>query len=254
MSECPFCGGSGKRVHVVRHKQSRLRKTSVEWCLCTKSKAVSESTYNSMLSFLGDTYMDLKDIDKQLIFKPDELSESPNLFIYNTQFNNFCRHIKSVIMKYRFSEPNPLIYCCRSIDLLHKFYVAQEDGSCQHLSGTNKFDLLIVTLDTKEKNNQLKTCVSQVVYNRLCCAKPTWLYVPLSVQLKLSSEDQLKALLSQCEYEYSEDLLKYIHVKYEKIILKDINDETIPQKTKSEKQAGDFRRTTIKKNETIEKN
>lgn len=249
MNECPLCGGNGKKIHIVRHKQSQLLKTSVEWCLCTKSRVVSESSYNSMLSYLGDTYINLENIDLQLIFKPDDLINSPNLFIYNTSFNNFCQQIKSTIIKYRFSEPNPLIYCCRSIDLLHKFYVAQEDGSCQHLSGTDKFDLLIVTLDTKEKNNQLKTCVAQIVYNRVCCVKPTWLYIPFSINMEMSP-DALKTMLSKCEFEYSDDLLDYITKYYKKIILKDVSDEQSKiQKTKSEKKAGNFKRTAIIKHE-----
>lgn len=258
MDVCPLCGGSGKKIHVVEHKQTKLLKTSVEWCLCTKSTAVSESSYNPILSFLGNSYLPLDEIDKHLLFDPNNLTnkeKNPNLFIYNTTFRDFCYHLKSIIIKYKFNDPNPLIYCCRAIDILHKFYVAQEDGSCQHLSGVNKFDLLVFTLDTKEKNDQLNTCVAQVVYSRICCAKPTWLYIPYEMQgrKKIKSDTDLDSLLCQCKYEKSKDLEEYIRVHYKKIVLKPTKLEPPPKDTETRAMATNFTVTTVKENKPIEK-
>jgi hypothetical protein len=151
-----------------------------------------------MLEPLKETYLPLNKIDKRLIFKPDELSKSPNIYIINTDIDTFYLHIKSILIKYKFIDNPPSIYLCKSINILKRFYVKQEDGSTPSLSDLNKFDLVIFTLDTKEKNDQLKTCVAQVVYNRLCIFKPTWIYLPELTMLENTIE-------------YSEELKSYLN-------------------------------------------
>ena len=111
--------------------------------------------------------------------------------------SNFYMNVKSVIMKYRFLKPFPTFYCCTSIDILKKFYVQQGDGSCPSLSDTNRYDLFVFSIDTIERNEALKSCVAQVVYNRLAVKKPTWIYSPLT------STDQ-------CVQVYSDDLKQYL--------------------------------------------
>jgi len=245
MTVCPICNGKGKRIHIKPHPRTKVPITYIEWCLCTKSMAVSDSSYNPILSFLNEQYMPLNKIDKQLKFDPFNLRSNPFLFIYNTSYNDFCYHLKSVVMKYRFAKPSPLIYCCTSIDLLHKFYVAQEDGSCQHLSGTDKFDLMVVTLGTKEKNNQLNTCVAQVIYNRICSAKPIWLYCPFTVQGGIGGPADLNTLLNLCMYEHSKDLEEYVWNEFKRIILTPTKMQPRKIQTKTEKMGANFKRKQV---------
>lgn len=196
--KCPLCDGEGKRIVVVRNSMTNRMKTITEWCLCVKSKYISE-TYG-MLESLKDTYLPLDKIDKKLIFRYDDLSKSPNLLIVNTDRDTFNLHIKSVLIKYRFISNPPFIYYCRSIDLLKKFYVQQEDGLFPSLTDLNRYDLVIFTLDTIEKNAQLSNCVAQVVYNRINIAKPTWIYLPEDTILGNTRE-------------YSEELVTYMNPK-----------------------------------------
>lgn len=232
MNKCPLCNGKGKRIVAVPHKLSGSLKTSIEWCVCMKSRFVSDSPNCKILQYLGDDYLPLDKIDERLIFFPNHLYKSPNLFIYDTNFVDFCFHIKSVIIKYRFTEPVPLIYCSSAIGILHDFYVKQNDGSSPHLSQTNDFDLLIITMDTKEKNEPLKTCIAQVVYSRLCTLKPTWLYITDKV-------------FNERYWEYSDDLNSYIEDKnkFTKIgKLAEINIKEKPMITKSKQSASNFGR------------
>jgi hypothetical protein len=120
-------------------------------------------------------------------------------------------------MQRRFEDPAPSFLCCSSMDLLRDFYVQQTDGSNPQLSDINKFDLLVFTLDNREKNDQLKTCVAQVVYNRICIKKPTWIYIN-------------RPALSQCTYEFSTDLEGYLENNFSKVHLvgdNGANEETV---------------------------
>jgi hypothetical protein len=81
-------------------------------------------------------------------------------------------------MRYRFQDPMPAMYACKAIDLLINFYVAQSDGIATSLNDTERFDLLVFTLGTQQKNDQLKTVVAEVVKNRLNARKPTWIFLP----------------------------------------------------------------------------
>lgn len=188
MSTCPLCNGSQQRLYTVQDPLSGLKKVVVEPCLCWKSKHVSEQY--PLLSGLGDNYLPLDKIHEDLIFKPENLLKSPSLKI-NCSFDTFCYQIKSVIMKYRFSQTNPRIYLCRAIDILQKFHVPQADGETPHLSALDEFDLLIFTCDTYESNVKLDGCIAQVVNNRKN-RKPTWMHYAKP--------------FASCKYEYSEML------------------------------------------------
>lgn len=228
MTVCPICNGAGEQTVIVEHALSKRPKVCTRWCLCKKSSFVSESPYNKILAWLGEEYLPLEKIDPQLEFFPYVLPSCPNYYITNTSFKDFCLHIKSIIMKYRFINHAPYIYCCKSIDLLQNFWVRQNDGTSPSLTDVNKFDLLVVTFDTKEKNDQLKTCVSEVVYNRLCVRKPTWIYVPGSG-------------LTMTAYEYSEEMVEYLE-RFKKVTLNAIDHNPVPIMTKSKKKASTFGR------------
>jgi hypothetical protein len=230
MSECTLCDGSGKRIVVVPNPHNaNMKKAEVEWCLCMKSRSVSSQ--NMMLGWLGDTYLPLEEVDKQLVFCPDKLIWSPNLLIQNTNFQSFCLHIKGTIMKYRFRDPIPSIYLCKAMDILKKYYV--EPG--ERILNLNRHELLIFTLDTKQKNDQLNTCVNEVVNNRLQTCKPTWIYLPKGVPLDNTREtsDELKALLRP-DSEEKED-------RYKKIELKEKTLNIEPVTNKVQRKAESFR-------------
>jgi len=195
MAECQFCDGSGRKFVKVIDPITKREKMNVDWCLCKKSDCIS-SEY-PLLKMLGGTYLPLEEIDEKLMFLPNDLIESPSLLIQDTDFQSFCLHIKSVIIKYYFLDPPPLIYFCRAFDILKNFYVEQNDRSNPQIADLNRYHLLIFTLDTKQKNNQLNTCVHEVVYNRICAGIPTWIYLPKGISLDNTREtsDELKAIL-----------------------------------------------------------
>lgn len=230
--KCNICDGSGKKIVVTKHKYSGSPKTSIEWCICMKSKFVSDSKYCKPVGWLGDSYLPLDKIDPRLKIYPHNLSESPNIFITSTDFRDFCFHVKSIIIKYRFSDPTPMIGCCSAISVLQDYYVRQNDGTSPHLSEINKFDLFIITMDTREKNDPLKTCIAQVVYNRICMCKPTWLYIPG------------KAFTSETHWEYSDDLNALIRESFNKV--SELSKTQIKEKTvitQSKKSASNFGRS-----------
>lgn len=219
---CPICNGEGQRTVIVRHPQSQMEKVVVDWCLCIKSKYVSEiPAYKLLRRIEPEEYQPLNNIDLQLQrFDPKRLATSPNLLIWSNPENLFFRNLKSIIMKYRFEDPAPSFLCCSSMDLLRDYYVQQNDGSNPQLSDVNRYDLLVFTLDNREKNDQLKTCVSQVVYNRLCIKKPTWIYMN-------------RANLSLCTYEFSTDLEGYVS---------NFEEVHMMEKEEMNKEASDVRR------------
>jgi hypothetical protein len=109
--------------------------------------------------------------------------------------------------------------------------VAQDDKSNVSLADANKFDLLIFTLGVNEKNDQLNTCISQVVANRRNICKPTWIY--------------LKKKYDACIWEKSDDLKMYLGIDreepgsggYFKINLSDIRQNLKPVHSKTKKAA-----------------
>jgi hypothetical protein len=193
MKVCPYCNGEGKTVIVVPHPFiEKGFKTAIKWCVCMKAKFVSESPENTILSSLeGDIVLHDK-INPKLVFVPEDLNHSPNLLIRG-DYDTFCNHLRSVIIKYRYTEPSSSIYCCNAIDILQRFYVAQSDKTCPGLSETEKYDLLVMCLGAREKNDQLNTCVAEVTYLRMKKKKPVWIYLPYPT-------------LELCKYEKSPEL------------------------------------------------
>ena len=129
-------------------------------------------------------------------------------------------------MKYGFRTPAPLFLCCDSIEILKRFYVAQDDGSNPKLSDANKYDLVVIIIGTNEKNDQLKTCIAQVVYNRLSIKKPTWIYT--------------RTPYDRCIQEKSDDLGEYLK-RFERIELADLNMDRPSFNNKSKDIAEGFR-------------
>jgi hypothetical protein len=202
---CPYCKGEGKTVVVVPHPFIKDRfKTVIKWCVCMKAKFVAESPENTILSNLeGDIVLK---INKELVFIPDDLGHSPNLLIKG-DYNTFCNHLRSVIIKYRYADPSSSIYCCNSIDILQRFYVAQSDKTCPGLSETEKYDLLVICLGALEKNDQLNTCVAEVTYARKKKRKPVWIFMPYQT-------------LELCKYEKSPELEELLK-EYEPVVIVD---------------------------------
>jgi hypothetical protein len=178
---CTLCDGSGKRTVVVEHKYTKLKKLAVEWCPCLKSTLVSSERSLKLLQGLGANYIHFEDVDPKLLFtwppSPDEKANhlTKNWFITGT-LSTFQYHIKGVVMHYKYMDPAPLIYACNAIDVLKDFYVEQTDGSKPSLTNLNKYDLVVIALGTVEKNDVLKTCLAQVVHNRVSAKKMTWIY------------------------------------------------------------------------------
>lgn len=204
MSKCPLCNGSGERLLVVRDPKRGTRRLASQYCWCKVSRYVSDQY--RLLDFLGDEYLPPDKVDESCIFYPDSLPKSPNLIIRQTDMNSFLLNVKSVIMRYRFfHEPSCSIFFSQAIDVLHNFYVKQEDGTAPHLSNTDKYDLMIITLDTQEKNAQLNTVIAQVVQMRKN-RRPTWLYQPMPT-------------LESCKQEYSEELEEMVKLYYHPVTL-----------------------------------
>lgn len=218
---CSLCGGSGQNIRVYKMNTGKLR-SYAEPCWCKLSNIVSGSY--KMLSSFADTYLPIDEIDPKLEFDANDSSKSPNLLIqHDSSFDTFRVNVKSIIMKYRLLDP--LIYFDDSIDILHRFYVQQNDGSCLRLTETQKYDLFIFTLGTNEKNDQLKTIVVQTLYHRKIVRKPTWIYM-------------LKPYDS-CVYEASDELKEYLK-DFKVIKIADKNYKSKPVRTKSQISAVDF--------------
>jgi hypothetical protein len=156
-------------------------------------------------------YLPFDSTHKLLQFDPDNVQQVPNKMI-SGDYDALALNVKTIMMKHRFDDDRPLILFCRAIDILHDFYVQQKDGTSPHLSDTNKYSLIVMSLDTQEKNDKLKTCIAQVVYMRKRQHLPTWIYLP---------ED--RPSLRSCAQEYSEDLERYVE-DYEKVVLKVAKD------------------------------
>lgn len=213
MSVCPLCNGDGERL-VRRKLPNGLYKPfpDTEICLCRKAEFVAAES--RMLDSI-EGYLMLDEIDKQLKFVPDKLGKSPNYFITKTDFETFGINAKSILMHWRFTDPPRSMLCCNAIDILHRFYVQQSDGTSPTLAETEKYDLIIIILGTMQKNDQLKTCIAEVVQSRLK-RKPTWIYMP----------DNLPSL-EACKFEYSPELEDMVgKSRYEHISLTPRNVKT----------------------------
>jgi hypothetical protein len=89
----------------------------------------------------------------------------------------------------------------------------------------DNFDLFIFSLGTREKNLQLNTVVSQVIYSRLKERKPTWIFQPTD-------------RLAECIQEYSPELEDYL--KEYKHLRLDSTGGVIQDKSKSKNEASNF--------------
>jgi hypothetical protein len=214
---CPICNDANVLAKKIKHGQSNRIQMGHVMCYCKKSEAVSRM-YSKMLGPLESLYLPSGGIDTRLDF-------TKNLFIRGS-YDSFLLQIKSIIVQNFLTEPQISIYFCRSIDLLHNFYVKQEDGSSPTLADTEKFDLIAFTLDTLEKNNQLKTCLAQIAHTRKCSRKATWVYMA-------------RESLSQCVQEYTPELQAILDT-YTVVNLKDIGIGIQKELTQSQKSAANF--------------
>jgi hypothetical protein len=202
---CPICDGHNMRVVKAIDPYTKKGITQVVPCLCWKSRVISDSSNYRLLKHLDEDYMPFEFIDKQLKFNLESLKKCPNLLITARSDDTFYLNIKSLLMIHKFTDPPASIYCYRAIEILQHFYVKQDDGTFPHLMDTENFDLLIILLDTEEKNEALPSCISQVVYLRKNIRKPTWIYVPISKRIK----GQIKPEISKCK-ESSAELMKHL--------------------------------------------
>jgi len=225
MTTCPLCNDSPLQVVRVKSKRYGFVHAACKPCICYRSKGVTTNQNLRLLAFLGDEYLPPEEIDPQLDFDFDNLSKCPN-YIIKSSYDSLCLNVKGIVLK----NEEALIYACRSIDILHNFYVEQADGGHPKLSDTDKYDLMVITLDTEEKNLRLKNCIAQVVYSRRSIKKPTWLYQP-------------KASLAQCVQEYSPELEMYLE-SYKTVTLADKRRHSTDGITKSKQQASRFGRNT----------
>lgn len=222
MTTCKLCNGTGERFVIVKDPKTGLKRVKSEYCLCKKSEYVSDQY--PLLNFLQGDYLPLEKINQELKFYPGKLNKSPDYLIMS-DFVTFCYHIKSIVMKYRFSNHAPYIYVCRAIDILQRFHVPQEDGHTPHISAIDKYDLFIFTCDTFESNQKLDGVIAQVVNNRRN-KKPTWIHITRPFE--------------NCKYEYSDELNEMIK-SYRRISLNPLKDRIIVKsKSKSQNDAANF--------------
>jgi hypothetical protein len=190
--KCEYCNGSGEILTPVLYKRINIRKMASVPCVCFTSRLVSQE--NSLLQYLGDDYLHPDKMDTQLVFLPEDLPSSPN-FLITGDPDYFRLQMKSLLMKNRFIVPKPKILFSRSINIVQKYYVAQEDESFYHLSATLIFDLVVVIFGTKETNKAVAPSMAQMVATRKEEKRPTWIYFPPT-----------NSSLEQCKQEKSPEL------------------------------------------------
>ena len=222
---CPLCNGEGYRSIKIIHPHTKKPWIKKEPCLCTLSSHISE--VHKLLSYLGAYYLPFEKSHKELVFTPKELAKSPN-FLISGDYESLCLNVKNLIMKNWLKEPRPSVRFSRAIGVLHDFYVKQNDGSSPQLSEIDKYDLVVICLDTQEKNAQLGTCIAQVVYSRSTKKRPTWLYLPPG-----------RPTLSSCPQEYSEDLNR-LTADFKKIMLNSTDTSRTTIITDSQDDAANF--------------
>lgn len=190
--QCPLCKGRKERMVIIKSPRYKMTKLASIPCWCLLSELVSSEF--DLLKAIPTSYLKPEDVDSRLMFLPDDLRGTSNLIIQGS-FDTFLLHIKSLFMQYRFHDPRPLFLLSRSIGILQKFYVKQADGTCLNLSETSKYGLVVIVFGVREKNQQLASCMLQVIQNRIQEKRPTWIFLPDS-----------RASLAECEYEYTPEL------------------------------------------------
>lgn len=211
---CPLCGGTGETKVVVEHPDLKIKRVVSDPCLCMRSKYAQ--IQHKLLAPIQGRYRDPKKRDGRLEFIYPKINDSPNFLIKGNRSTwiTFLLEIKALIMENMFRNPSPEIMFCRSIDILQNYFVPQSDGTTLHLSATDRYDLLVLVFGSKEKNDALKTCMSQIVHQRNGC-RPTWIYMDV-------------ATLEHCKWEYSEEL-EDLTEGYKKItITEDVSDMSGP--------------------------
>ena len=216
---CPLCKGTKQTLAIGKHAYTNIMKTFSVPCMCYVSTTVS-SQYK-LLQHLGGQYMHPDKLSPQLSPDFENLSGNENLILTGS-YDALLTVVKSLIMKHRFELNPPRILFERSIDIVHKFHVPQDDGSSLHISETNKYDLAIIVFGSNERNQAIAPCMAQLVSTRLDEQKPTWIYFP----------DTLPTLVTTSQ-EYSADLVVLLDKRFKKVGVKtDLKIEAIKSQTK----------------------
>jgi hypothetical protein len=152
---------------------------------------------------LGDLYLLPNVYDKQLKFtKETPINKIPNLVIQDTDNYSFNLHLKSMMMDHDFVSEYPLsFYYNTSIKIVQDFYVRpSEEASLSDLR--EKYDIVILSFGTEEKNDAMPTSLLAVIDNRLNACKPTWIYLkkPLAVCSETMDREKRSYLDSFKEY------------------------------------------------------
>lgn len=192
---CPLCNGQRERLVKYIHPYTKRVVSRTEPCLCFLSDLVSNDC--RLLEPWRQAWLLPENQDQNLVFNPADLASCPS-YIIKGSYSALALNVKALMMKYRFTEPKPLISFSQAIDVLHDFYVEQKDGTSPQLSDTNRFSLMVICLGTEEANKALKTVIAQIAYTRQRDRKPTWFYLPSNRQA-----------LSQCTQEHSPELDSY---------------------------------------------
>lgn len=194
-SECPLCGGLERRRVIAKHPISGLRVVKMVPCVCYISRVVSEE--NRLFAGITDQYI-------EQVAPTLDISRN---FLIRGPYAGFLLNMKALLMRYRFVDPRPRILFCRSIDIVHDYYVQQADGTCPHLSTLQNIDLVVLVFGNNEHNQRLSSCLLQVFSMRDQNRKPIWVYLP-----------ENRPTLASCEQEYSPELEGYME-KFEQIVL-----------------------------------
>ena len=189
LNPCPYCDGTGQTMVRQKHRLTNRIIPAINLCICTQSKFIS--TQYGMLDYLKNDYNPIEEVEKYLSFNPADLPNSPNYIIHGT-LRCFHLHAKSMLIKYRFSDPKASLWFSNSIAIIHNFHVPQSDGESPHLSSMDTYDLVMVEFGVIEENKALKYGMAQIMANRKD-RKPVWIYCPTLT-------------LGGCSREYSSEL------------------------------------------------
>jgi len=212
---CPLCGGEGRRLAVVVHIHTKIKKTILIPCVCYTSKIIS-SEYK-LLQHMGDQYILPDKLDTNLRVNFDNLPSNKNIILEGS-YDSFLFMIKALLMEHRFDLHKPRILFSRSIDIVHDYHVPQGNEEARHLSATSVFDLAIIVFGAMEVNKAVAPCMAELVGTRLQEKKPTWVY--------------FQEIMTPKSQEYSEGILELFEKHFTKITLK--ADQSIDKKSVSE--------------------
>ena len=217
---CPLCNGSRQTLAVGKHPFLNIMKTFSVPCMCYISSTVSGQY--KLLQHLGGQYMHPDKLDPRMSPDFKNLTECEN-YLLTGNYDALLTVIKALIMKHRFELGPPRILFERSIDIVHKYHVPQDDdGSALHISETNRYDLVVIVFGCNEKNKALGPCMAQLVQTRLDEQKPTWIYFP-----------ETMPALNTTSQEYSAELAVLLDKKFRRIGVKtDLKLEALKSETK----------------------